>query len=72
VLVSAADETIVQPIARHLGLFTDVLASDGKVNLKGAQKMAALRARYGSRGYDYAGTPRATSSFGTTRVPRSW
>jgi len=55
VLVSAADETIVQPIARHLGLFTDVLASDGKVNLKGAQKMAALRARYGSRGYDYAG-----------------
>src|SRR5439155_4035646 len=41
VLVSAADETIVQPIARHLGLFTEVFASDGKVNLKGAQKMAA-------------------------------
>ena len=42
-------------IADHLGIFSDVLASNGKKNLKGAVKCKALRERYGDRGFDYAG-----------------
>jgi 4-hydroxybenzoate polyprenyltransferase/phosphoserine phosphatase len=55
VLVSAADESIVRRVADHVGLFDDVLGSDGATNLKGAHKGALLRERFRSRGYDYAG-----------------
>jgi 4-hydroxybenzoate polyprenyltransferase/phosphoserine phosphatase len=55
VLVSAANETIVHGVARHLGLFDEVIASDDGRNLKGANKRDVLVARFGSGGYDYAG-----------------
>jgi 4-hydroxybenzoate polyprenyltransferase/phosphoserine phosphatase len=54
-LVSAADRSIVEAVAEYVGLFQEVIASEGSVNLKGARKMEALRARFGVRGYDYAG-----------------
>src|SRR5262245_1358863 len=47
VLVSAADASIVREVAEHLGLFDDVMASDGVRNLKGAGKRAALCDRFG-------------------------
>ena len=59
VLVTAADQRTAQPIADHLGLFHEVLASDGVSNLKGRNKRAVLTRRFGVRGYDYAGNSRA-------------
>ncbi len=54
VLVSAADERVVRAVAEHLGIFSELIASDGTTNLKGPGKRAALTARFGG-GYDYAG-----------------
>jgi 4-hydroxybenzoate polyprenyltransferase len=59
VLVSAADEILVRVVSEHLGIFEEVIASDGALNLKGANKRGALAARFGSGGYDYAGDHRA-------------
>lgn len=55
VLCTASDATLAQDVAAHLGLFDDVLASDGERNLAGRRKGEALRERYGDRGFDYAG-----------------
>ncbi|MBL8705859.1 MAG: UbiA family prenyltransferase [Rhodospirillales bacterium] len=54
-LVTAADRRIADAVATHLGLFDVVLASDGATNLKGNAKGAALVARYGAKGFAYAG-----------------
>lgn len=55
VLATASDEKIARGIADHLGTFDDVLASNGRENLKGAAKRDALVERFGERGFDYAG-----------------
>lgn len=55
VLCTASDRTIVEPIAKHLGLFDRVLCSDGDVNLAGRNKAQRLVELYGERGFDYAG-----------------
>ena len=59
VLATAADERVARAVAGHLGLFDDIIASDGTNNLKGSRKRAALVERYGERGFDYAGNERA-------------
>ncbi len=53
-LVTAAHRSIAEAVARHLGFFTEVLATDG-VNLKAERKAEALVARFGEKGFDYAG-----------------
>ncbi|HDS1138048.1 MAG: UbiA family prenyltransferase [Nitrospirae bacterium] len=55
VLCTASDRLLVQPIADHLGLFEEVMASDGHTNLSGSNKGKALAARFGERGFDYMG-----------------
>ena len=55
VLATASDINMAAPIAAHIGLFDDVMASDGKTNLRNAAKRDALTKRFGERGYDYAG-----------------
>lgn len=55
VLATASDRAMAQPIADHVGLFADVMASDGTTNLRNAAKRAALTQRFGERAYDYAG-----------------
>lgn len=55
VLATAAHETVARGVADHLGLFDEVLASCGSVNLKGARKRDELVKRFGIRGFDYAG-----------------
>lgn len=55
VLCTATDATIAQAIADHLGLFDEVIASDGSTNVAGAHKAQALRERFGQGGFDYAG-----------------
>lgn len=59
VLATASDELLAGPLAASLGLFDEVLASDGARNLGGEEKRALLVARYGEKGFDYAGDRRA-------------
>lgn len=55
VLCTAADARLANAVADHLSLFDEVLASDGTTNLSAQAKSAALVARFGERGFDYAG-----------------
>lgn len=58
VLATGADERLAQRVAGHLGCFSEILASDGRVNLTGKRKAQLLVARFGSGGFDYAGNDR--------------
>ena len=58
-LCTASDRSIADGIARHLDLFDEVMASDGTQNLAGPQKAQALVARFGDKGFDYAGNSEA-------------
>ncbi|MGR3762447.1 haloacid dehalogenase-like hydrolase (plasmid) [Roseobacteraceae bacterium NS-SX3] len=58
-LVTAADQALAEAVARQVGLFDEVHGSDGRTNLKGANKARFLAARYGPRGFAYAGDSRA-------------
>ncbi len=62
VLATAANARIAQACADELGLFDEVLASDGAVNLKGQTKAAQLVARFGQGGFDYVGDSSADMS----------
>ena len=55
VLTTASAMSLVQLIAQHIGVFDDVIASDGELNLKGAVKEKILEDRYGRKGFDYLG-----------------
>ncbi len=59
VLCTASDGRLADQVAAHLGLFDEVMASDGVSNLAGANKAAALVARFGQGGFDYAGNSSA-------------
>lgn len=54
VLVTAADALLAEQAARHLGI-PETVASDGKINLKGARKLEAIRDRLGDEPFDYIG-----------------
>lgn len=58
VLCTASDILLAQPIADHLGLFENVVSSDGQRNLAGKHKAEALIDLYGARGFDYMGNSR--------------
>ena len=55
VLCTASDRSIANLIAEHLGIFDEVIASDGVSNIAGEHKAAALVQRFEHHGYDYAG-----------------
>ena len=55
VLCTAADHRFAEAVAAHVGLFDEVIATLGDVNLKSAAKAKALVDRYGPGGFDYAG-----------------
>lgn len=59
ILCTASDHAIAHAIAGHLGVFDEVMASDGQVNLAGRHKAAALEARFGKGGFDYVGNSSA-------------
>jgi 4-hydroxybenzoate polyprenyltransferase len=56
-LTTGADGALARRVAAHLGVFDDVLASDGAVNLTRTQKLARLEARFGA--FDYVGNSTA-------------
>lgn len=55
ILATGTDQRVAQKIADHLGLFQDVIGSDGKINMTGPRKQQALLQRFGDQGFDYAG-----------------
>lgn len=55
ILATASDRRLADSVAAHLGIFDEVLASDGSVNLKAERKRDLLVSRFGARGYDYVG-----------------
>jgi 4-hydroxybenzoate polyprenyltransferase len=62
VLATAANHAIADAVAKHIGLFDEVVASDETHNLKGRAKAAALCARFGKHGFAYAGNDRSDLS----------
>ncbi len=55
IMATASHRKFADAIAAHLGLFSRVLASDQKINLKGAHKARILVDESGDKGFDYAG-----------------
>lgn len=54
-LCTAADARLADGVARHLGFFTGILASNERLNLAGERKAEALAARFGREAFDYCG-----------------
>lgn len=55
VLCTASDRDTAERVAQHLGVFDQVLASDGIINLSGQAKVDALVDAFGEGGFDYIG-----------------
>ena len=55
VLCTASDQRFAHSVAQHLGVFDEVIASDGVINVSAARKAQRLVERFGDRGFDYAG-----------------
>jgi 4-hydroxybenzoate polyprenyltransferase/phosphoserine phosphatase len=62
ILATAADIRVARAVADHLGIFDDVIASDGVQNNKGTKKAKALIQRYGAGNFTYVGNGRADLS----------
>lgn len=58
-LVTASHDRYARQVAEHVGLFTQVLASDDTTNLAGTTKRDRLVALFGKGGFDYAGNSTA-------------
>jgi phosphoserine phosphatase len=59
VLASATDERIVRLVAERFKIFSSVIGSDGKTNLRGEAKLRRLTELFGPKGFDYAGNSSA-------------
>jgi 4-hydroxybenzoate polyprenyltransferase/phosphoserine phosphatase len=59
ILCTASDLSIATAISEYLGVFDEVMASDGTTNLAGKHKAKALEQRFGHAGFDYAGNSSA-------------
>jgi 4-hydroxybenzoate polyprenyltransferase len=59
VLTTASDRRLAQAVADDIGVFDEIYASDGKMNLKGKTKAAFLRERFAKEGFEYIGDSRA-------------
>jgi len=59
ILATASDQKLVSPVASYVGIFDEVLASDGRTNLRSKTKLKALTEKFGERGFDYAGNSSA-------------
>ena len=56
VLATGADQAVARKVAQQLDRFDTVLASDGRVNLRGQAKRDRLVAEFGVGGFDCVGT----------------
>ncbi len=55
ILATAAAHETARPIADHLGLFSAILASDGRVNLSAEAKRTAIKLHASGRVFEYIG-----------------
>ena len=55
ILATASDGSLARQVADYLGLFSQVLASNGNTNVRGVVKARMLVEKFGERGFDYAG-----------------
>ena len=55
ILATASDRIVAEQVGAHVGMFSDVMASDNDYNLRDRKKAEALVARYGVGGFGYAG-----------------
>jgi len=55
ILATASPLLWAEPVARHLGFFSDVLATDGEINLKRTRKLAAIRELLNDAPFAYLG-----------------
>ncbi|CAF0694682.1 haloacid dehalogenase-like hydrolase [Candidatus Methylacidithermus pantelleriae] len=54
-LVTGANRRVAEAVSACLGIFEEVIASDEKTNLTGKRKAQELVARFGEKGFVYAG-----------------
>lgn len=54
ILATASNIKFAEQVAKCLGIFDAVVASDASTNLSGRYKLHALVSRYGEKGFDYA------------------
>src|SRR5690606_36709619 len=59
ILASASHKILVQKVADHLGLFSGIIASDDKHNLKSGAKLQAIKQLAGAGGFAYTGNDTA-------------
>lgn len=59
ILATGADALLAEQVARELGLFDRILASDGVHNLTGDSKRDRLVSEFGEKGFDYLGDGRS-------------
>jgi len=57
-LATASDRKLAEPLAQRVGLFSQVVASDGTRNLKSEEKLSAMRAIANGQPFAYAGNAR--------------
>jgi hypothetical protein len=55
VLATAADQAVADQVAQYVGIFDAALGSDGRSNLKGQAKLAAIRSHLAGEPFEYAG-----------------
>ena len=59
VLATGSHHVLATPVAEHLGLFSEVMATNGAINLTSKHKRDALLKTFGADGFDYIGNSRA-------------
>lgn len=59
VLVTASHRLIAEKIKTRFSFFSDIIATQCKINLKGQNKRLVLNERFGAGNYDYAGNSEA-------------
>jgi 4-hydroxybenzoate polyprenyltransferase len=58
ILATGSEARAAESVAAHVGLFDEVLASDGITNLTGRHKLAAIEQHSGATGWGYLGNSR--------------
>lgn len=59
VLCTASEKEVAVKISDYLGIFDDVMGSEGEINLAGNNKRKALVERYGEGGFGYCGNSKS-------------
>ena len=55
ILATASHEILARSVASHLNIFSEVIATQNTINLRGQAKKIALCNKFGSKGFDYLG-----------------